>query len=67
MQTIATIATIAIATIANIANNYKTPYATWSDIYSLVVPFERVSKKLLKWFDLKLLESYSGTCHLLVS
>ena len=47
--------------------NDNTPYATSSDIDSLIGLLEEVSKSLFTWFDNNLMKSNADKCHLLVS
>ena len=52
--------------IANYADD-NTPYATTSDIDSLIVYLEEASKSLFTWFDNNLMKSNADKYHLFVS
>ena len=52
--------------IANYADD-NTPYATATDIDSLITSLEEASKSLFTWFDNNLMKSNADKCHLLVS
>ena len=42
------------------------PYATASDIDSLIASLEEVSMSLFAWFDNNLVESNADKCHVLI-
>ena len=52
--------------IANYADE-NTPYATATDIDSLIALLEEASKSLFTWFDNNLKKSNGNICHGLVS
>ena len=51
--------------IVNYADDNR-PYASASDIDSLIASLEEVSMSLFAWFDNNLMESNADKCHVLV-